>query len=52
MVTTLSWILPLTVILCAMLDALLVWVYMKFAHPWKDILFDQEEDERMKKKYY
>ena len=51
MVTTLSWILPSTVILSAMLDALLVWVYMKFVPPWKDILFGQE-DEKMKKKYY
>ena len=51
MVTTLSWILPLTVILSAMLDALLVWIYMKLAHPWKDILFSQEEEEKMKKKY-
>ena len=52
MVTTLSWILPTAVILSAMLDALLVWIYMKLAHPWKDILFGQEEDEKMKKKYY
>ena len=52
MVTTLSWILPLTVILCAILDTLLVWIYMKFGHPWKDILFGQEEDKKMKKKYY
>jgi len=44
MVTTLSWILPMTVILSAMLDALLVWIYMKLAHPWKDILFGQEEE--------
>ena len=44
MVTMLSWILPTAVILSAMLDALLVWIYMKIAHPWKDILFGQEED--------
>ena len=44
MVTTLSWILPTAVILSAMLDALLVWIYMKLAHPWKDILFGQEEE--------
>merc|ERR1719362_126738 len=51
-VTTLSWILPSTVILSAMLDALLVWIYMKLAHPWKDILFGQEEGEKKKMKYY
>merc|ERR1719362_252322 len=52
MVKTLFWILPMTVILSAVLDALLVWIYMKLAHPWKDILFGQEEEEKMKKKYY
>ena len=52
MVMTLSWILPLTVILSAILDAILVWIYMKLAHPWKDILFGQEEDKKMKNRYY
>ena len=52
MVTTLSWILPTTVIVSAMLDTLLVWIYMKLAHPWKDILFGQEEGEKKKMKYY
>ena len=47
MVKTLSWILPTAVILSAMLDALLVWIYMKLAHPWKDILFGQEEDKEI-----
>ena len=47
MVTTLFWILPMTVILSAVLDALLVWIYMKLAHPWKDILFGQEEDKEI-----
>ena len=35
----LSWILPLIVIIGSLVDAFLVLVYMKIAHPWKDILF-------------
>ena len=37
-VTKLSWILP-TIILCGgLVDLLLSFVYMKFYHPWKEIL--------------
>ena len=38
LVTKFSWILP-TIILCGgVIDLLLIIFYMKFAHPWKDIL--------------
>ena len=49
LVNTLSWILPLMIVLGAIVDVILVYVYMRFAHPWKDILFynksKMEEDE-------
>ena len=38
LVTKLSWILP-TIVLCGgLVDLLLSFVYMKFYHPWKEIL--------------
>jgi hydrogenase-4 membrane subunit HyfE len=37
----LSWILPLIAIIGSLLDTILVVVFMKLAHPWKDILFGQ-----------
>ena len=39
MVSKLSWVLPLTIVSGAIIDAFLVYIYMRFAHPWKDILF-------------
>ena len=39
LVNTLSWSLPLMIVLGAIVDVLLVYTYMRFAHPWKDILF-------------
>ena len=39
----LSWILPLTAIIGSLMDTILVVVFMKLAHPWKDILFGQME---------
>ena len=46
MASKLTWILPVIVILGFLVDAILVYVFMKFAHPRKDILFDQvKEDE-------
>ena len=42
-ITMLSWLLPLTAIIGFLIDTILVFVYMKFAHPWKDILFGQME---------
>ena len=44
-VNQLSWILPIIVIIGALLDMLLVYVYMKFAHPWKYILSFKAENE-------
>ena len=41
----LSWILPIVVVIGALLDMLLVYVYMKFAHPWKYILSFKAENE-------
>ena len=43
-VKTLSWILPSVIITGALLDMILVFSYMKIAHPWKYILFHQEND--------
>ena len=37
----LSWVLPLIVIIGSLVDTIFVVVYMRFAHPWKDILFSQ-----------
>ena len=45
LVNQLSWILPIVVIIGALLDMLLVYVYMKFAHPWKYILSFKVENE-------
>ena len=39
----LSWILPLIVIIGSLVDTILVVVFMRLAHPWKDILFGQIE---------
>ena len=40
----LSWVLPLIVIIGSLVDTILVVVYMKLAHPWKDILFGQMKE--------
>ena len=45
LVNQLSWILPIVVIIGALFDMLLVYVYMKFAHPWKYILSFKAENE-------
>ena len=42
LVTTLSWIFPLVIIMTSIVDILLVGIYMRFAHPWKGILFCEE----------
>ena len=47
LVNTLSWILPLMIVLGAIVDVLLVYIYMRFAHPWKDILFYKDETSKM-----
>jgi hypothetical protein len=42
LVTKLYWILPTVIFTAGLLDAFLVCIYMRFAHPWKDILFGAE----------
>ena len=42
-ITMLSWLLPLTTIIGSLIDTILVAVFMKLAHPWKEILFGQME---------
>ena len=37
-ITKFSWILPTIIISGGVIDLLLIVFYMKFAHPWKDIL--------------
>ena len=37
-VTLLMWLLPTIVVAGAAIDAILVIVYLKYAHPWKGIL--------------
>ena len=44
-ISMLSWLLPLTAIIGSLVDAILVVVFMKLAHPWKDILFGQMDPE-------
>ena len=44
----LSWILPLMIVLGAIMDVLLVYIYMRFAHPWKNILFYKDKTSKMK----
>ena len=43
MVNKLSWVLPLIIVSGAIIDAFLVYIYMRFAHPWKDILFYKDK---------
>ena len=48
MVTELSWMLP-TIVLCGgLLDLLFIGFYMRFAHPWKDILVGENTSEDAK----
>ena len=42
-ISMLSWLLPLTAIIGSLMDTILVVVFMKLAHPWKDILFGEME---------
>ena len=41
-VTLLMWLLPTIVVAGAAIDAMLVIVYMKYAHPWKGILAKEQ----------
>jgi hydrogenase-4 membrane subunit HyfE len=47
-VTLLMWLLPTIVVAGAAIDAILVIVYLKYAHPWKGILA-KEKGEIVKK---
>ena len=42
MVNTLSWILPFAIVIGSLVDAILVYIYMKYVHQWKDILSSEE----------
>ena len=43
--TWLLWFIPLIVTLAALMDAFLVYAYMKWAHPWGPILENVETDD-------
>ena len=47
LVKNLSWILPTVIISGALLDILLVFFYMRIAHPWKYILINEEDDKEV-----
>ena len=47
-VTEFSWILPAIVLCGGMIDLLLIIFYMKFAHPWRDILVGEHASEDAK----
>ena len=48
LVTEFSWILPTIVFCGGLVDIFLIWCYMKFAHPWKDILSQEKLTQRDK----
>ena len=37
------WLLPLLLLIATIIDAALIVIYMKYAHPWKGILADEKE---------
>ena len=43
LMNTLSWSLPLMIILGAIVDVILVYIYMRYTHPWRDILFYKDK---------
>ena len=49
LVTKLSWILPIIVVCGGVLDMIVIFSYMRFAHPWKDILYGEDILENVKK---
>ena len=49
LVNKLSWILPLTIVCAAIVDVALAYIYMRFAHPWKDILFYKDKKSNTEK---
>ena len=40
LMTLLMWLLPTILAIATVVDALLAYIYMKYAHPWKGILED------------
>ena len=48
MLEKLSWILPITILMGSLVDTVLVVIYMKFVHPWRDILSSELISERIK----
>ena len=47
LLSLLRWALPLAVLLATLLDLLLVWLYMRFAHPWSEILEEKKEENQV-----
>ena len=47
LVTWLLWVIPMTVTIAALMDAILAYGYMKWAHPWGGILSDNEETDNI-----
>ena len=48
--TMLTWVLPLSLLIATIIDATIIYVYMRYAHPWKGILTNGEEEEANKTK--
>ena len=42
MINKISWIIPFTIFMGSFVDAILVYIYMKYVHQWKDILSSKE----------
>ena len=40
LMTLLMWLLPTILAVAALVDALLAYIYMRYAHPWRGILED------------
>ena len=47
LVSKLFWILPTVIFTAGLMDAFLVGIYMRFAHPWKDIPFGAENPKKV-----
>ena len=43
LVIKLYWVMPLVVLLSALADLVLVWLYERLGHPWKDIRAKETE---------
>ena len=46
MVAELSWLLPTIIICGGLLDLLFIVIYMRFAHPWREILYGEKMSEK------